>query len=84
MRIYFDIIFIVLNIIIFAVNFHFALESKSSKAYTYAILGMSFSIAAIVLLSICGFKSRIIMKKSVENTQYKTENCRPNNSDLSF
>lgn len=25
MRIYFDIIFIVLNIIIFAVNFHFAL-----------------------------------------------------------
>lgn len=51
MRIYFDIIFIVLNIIIFAV---------------------------------CGFKSRIIMKKSVENTQYKTENCRPNNSDLSF
>lgn len=29
MRIYFDIIFIVLNIIIFAVNFHFALESKS-------------------------------------------------------
>lgn len=24
------------------------------------------------------------MKKSVENTQYKTENCRPNNSDLSF
>lgn len=57
MRIYFDIIFIVLNIIIFAVNFHFALESKSSKAYTYAILGMSFAIlgmsfaiAAIVLL----------------------------------
>ena len=49
MRIYFDIIFIVLNII-FAVNFHFALESKSSKAYTYAILGMSFAIAAIVLL----------------------------------
>lgn len=43
MRIYFDIIFIVLNIIIFAVNFHFALESKSSKAYTYAI-------AAIILL----------------------------------
>lgn len=50
MRIYFDIIFIVLNIIIFAVNFHFALESKSSKVYTYAILGMSFAIAAIVLL----------------------------------
>lgn len=50
MRIYFDIIFIVLNIIIFAVNFHFALESESSKAYTYAILGMSFAIAAIVLL----------------------------------
>ena len=50
MRIYFDIIFIVLNIIIFAVKFHFALESKSSKAYTYAILGMSFAIAAIVLL----------------------------------
>lgn len=50
MRIYFDIIFIVLNIIIFAVIFHFALESKSSKAYTYAILGMSFAIAAIVLL----------------------------------
>lgn len=50
MRIYFDIIFIVLNIIIFAVYFHFALESKSSKAYTYAILGMSFAIAAIVLL----------------------------------
>lgn len=84
MRIYFDIIFIVLNIIIFAVNFHFALESKSSKAYTYAILGMSFAIAAIVLLLSAGFKSRIIMKKSVENTQYKTENCRPNNSDLSF
>lgn len=84
MRIYFDIIFIVLNIIIFAVNFHFALESKSSKAYTYAILGMSFAIAANRPTSICGFKSRIIMKKSVENTQYKTENCRPNNSDLSF
>lgn len=84
MRIYFDIIFIVLNIIIFAVNFHFALESKSSKAYTYAILGMSFAIAAIILLLSGGFKSRIIMKKSVENTQYKTENCRPNNSDLSF
>lgn len=50
MRIYFDIIFIVLNIIIFAVNFHFSLESKSSKAYTYAILGMSFAIAAIILL----------------------------------
>lgn len=50
MRIYFDIIFIVLNIIIFAVSFHFALESKSSKAYTYAILGMSFAIAAIILL----------------------------------
>lgn len=50
MRIYFDIIFIVLNIIIFAVNFHFDLESKSSKAYTYAILGMSFAIAAIILL----------------------------------
>lgn len=50
MRIYFDIIFIVLNIIIFAVNFHFALESKFSKAYTYAILGMSFAIAAIILL----------------------------------
>ena len=50
MRIYFDIIFIVLNIIIFFVNFHLALESKSSKAYTYAILGMSFAIAAIVLL----------------------------------
>lgn len=50
MRIYFDIIFIVLNIIIFAVNFHFALESKSSKSYTYAILGMSFAIAAIILL----------------------------------
>lgn len=50
MRIYFDIIFIVLNIIIFAVNFHFALESKSSKTYTYAILGMSFAIAAIILL----------------------------------
>lgn len=50
MRIYFDIIFIVLNIIIFAVNFHFVLESKSSKAYTYAILGMSFAIAAIILL----------------------------------
>ena len=52
MRIYFDIIFIVLNIIIFAVNFHFALESKSSKAYTYAILGMSFAIAAIILLPV--------------------------------
>lgn len=50
MRIYFDIIFIVLNIIIFAVNFHFALSVKSSKAYTYAILGMSFAIAAIILL----------------------------------
>ena len=72
MRIYFDIIFIVLNIIIFAVNFHFALESKSSKAYTYAILGMSFAIAAIILLL------------SADLNQYKTENCRPNNSDLSF
>ena len=38
MRIYFDIIFIVLNIIIFAVNFHFALESKSSKAYTLSLI----------------------------------------------
>lgn len=84
MRIYFDIIFIVLNIIIFAVNFHFALESKSSKAYTYAILGMSFCHCSHRPASVCGFKSRIIMKKSVENTQYKTENCRPNNSDLSF
>mgnify|MGYP007077726724 FL=1 len=84
MRIYFDIIFIVLNIIIFAVNFHFALESKSSKAYTYAILGMRFCHCSHHPTSICGFKSRIIMKKSVENTQYKTENCRPNNSDLSF
>lgn len=84
MRIYFDIIFIVLNIIIFAVNFHFALESKSSKAYTYAILGMIFCHCSHRPTSICGFKSRIIMKKSVENTQYKTENCRPNNSDLSF
>ena len=50
MRIYFDIIFIVLNVILFALNFHFALESKSSKSYTYAILGMTFAIAAIVLL----------------------------------
>jgi hypothetical protein len=48
MRIYFDIIFVVLNVILFALNFHFALESKSSKSYTYAILGMT--IAAIVLL----------------------------------
>ena len=44
MRIYFDIIFVVLNVILFA------LESKSSKSYTYAILGMTFAIAAIVLL----------------------------------
>lgn len=50
MRIYFDIIFVVLNVILFALNFHFALESKSSKSYTYAILGMTFAIAAIVLL----------------------------------
>ena len=50
MRIYFDILFIVLNIIIFAVKFLFALESNSAQAYTYAILGMSFAIAAIVLL----------------------------------
>lgn len=84
MRIYFDIIFIVLNIIIFAVNFHFALESKSSKAYTYAILGMSFAIAAIVLLLSADLNQESDSKKSVENTQYKTENCRPNNSDLSF
>lgn len=84
MRIYFDIIFIVLNIIIFAVNFHFALESKSSKAYTYAIFRNEFCHCSHHSTSICGFKSRIIMKKSVENTQYKTENCRPNNSDLSF
>lgn len=48
MRIYFDIIFVVLNVILFALNFHFALESKSSKSY--AILGMTFAIAAIVLL----------------------------------
>lgn len=81
MRIYFDIIFIVLNIIIFAVNFHFALESKSSKAYTFR---NEFCHCSHRPTSICGFKSRIIMKKSVENTQYKTENCRPNNSDLSF
>lgn len=32
MRIYFDIIFVVLNVILFALNFHFALESKSSKS----------------------------------------------------
>ena len=50
MRIYFDIIFVVLTVILFALNFHFALESKSSKSYTYAILGMTFAIAAIVLL----------------------------------
>lgn len=50
MRIYFDIIFVVLNIILFAINFHFALKSQSSKSYLYAILGMTFAIAAIVLL----------------------------------
>lgn len=84
MRIYFDIIFIVLNIIIFAVNFHFALESKSSKSIYVCHFRNEFCHCSHHPTSICGFKSRIIMKKSVENTQYKTENCRPNNSDLSF
>ena len=50
MRIYFDIIFVVLNVILFALNFHFALESKSFKSCTYAILGMTFAIAAIILI----------------------------------
>ena len=63
MRIYFDIIFIVLNIIIFAVNFHFALESKSSKAYTYAIFRNEFLPLQPSPTSICGFKSRIIIEK---------------------
>ena len=51
MRIYFDIIFVVLNVILFALNFHFALESKSSKSYTYAILGMTFAIGAGTILA---------------------------------
>lgn len=49
MRIYFDIIFVVLNIILFAINFRFALKSQSSKSYLCAILGMTFAIAAIIL-----------------------------------
>ncbi len=50
MRIYFDIIFVVLNVILFALNFHFALESKSSKSYTYAILGMTLRKYTICFL----------------------------------
>lgn len=80
MRIYFDIIFVVLNVILFALNFHFALESKSSKSYTYAILGMTFAIAAIVLL----LSTDSCTIKSIEDTQYKIEDCRPNGSDLPF
>ncbi len=49
MRIYFDIIFVALNVILFAINFHFALKSQSSKSYLYATLGMTFAIAAIIL-----------------------------------
>ena len=44
MRVYFDIIFVVLNIILFAINFHFALKSQSSKSYLYAILGMTLPL----------------------------------------
>ena len=50
MKTCFDVIFVILNVILFAINFHCTLESKSSKSYTYAILGMTFAIAAIVLL----------------------------------
>lgn len=49
MKTYFDVIFVVLNVILFAINFHFALKSQSSKSYLYAILGMTFAIAAIIL-----------------------------------
>ncbi len=57
MRIYFDIIFVVLNVILFALNFHFALESKSSKSYTYA--RNDFCHCSYRLTSIYRFKSRI-------------------------
>lgn len=61
MRIYFDIIFVVLNVILFALNFHFALESKSSKSYTYAILGMTFAIAACAAAKIRYFSMSYII-----------------------
>lgn len=52
MRIYFDIIFVVLNVILFALNFHFALESKSSKSYTYGHLRNDFCHCSYRLTSI--------------------------------
>lgn len=50
MKTCFDVIFVILNVILFAINFHCTLESNSFKSCTYAILGMTFAIAAIVLL----------------------------------
>ena len=46
MKTYFDVIFVVLNVILFAISFHSALESQSSKSY----LGMALTIAAITLI----------------------------------
>lgn len=50
MKTYFDVIFVVLNVILFAISFHFALESQSSKSYLYSILGIALTIAAITLI----------------------------------
>lgn len=50
MKTYFDVIFVILNVILFAINFHCTLESNSFKSCTYAILGMTFAIAAIILI----------------------------------
>lgn len=75
MRIYFDIIFVVLNVILFALNFHFYkhenLESAENEAKRLATL---LKKKAYVLCTI----------KSIEDTQYKIEDCRPNGSDLPF
>lgn len=59
MRIYFDIIFVVLNVILFALNFHFALESKSSKVIYICHLRNDFCHCSYRLTSIYRFKSRI-------------------------
>lgn len=51
MKTCFDVIFVILNVILFAINFHCTLESNSFKSCsTYAILGMTFAIAAIILI----------------------------------
>lgn len=47
MKTCFDVIFVILNVILFAINFHCTLESNSFKSCTYAIL---VAIAAIILI----------------------------------